>query len=403
VQLDETSIEPAFPEQNGPALEDLVSSIILRAGRLQAKVRPEFREELSGVTRMMHCYYSNLIEGQQTMVPDIEAALRSDFSAEPQKRDLQELALAHLACQRWAASYEGSPFGPDFLRELHGRFYSALPPSLRVANTSTGAKIPLTPGVLREGNVRVGAHLAPPHEIVPSLLRHFQRRYERAGQSLTTKIIAIGASHHRLAWIHPFRDGNGRVVRLFSDTLIRQLGIDSDGLWSLSRGLAFARTEYYERLSNADRERDPGSPDDGQGHLGERALREFCEFTLKVMLDQISFMEGLFEFETLWHRIDQYVRLESGIEDSERVSLLLREALYKGEFPRGEAGRIAGAGERTGRTALATAIQAGLLKSSTPKSPVRLALPAKVLGSYFPRLFPPGHFHESDLHLRQPA
>jgi Fic family protein len=403
VQLSETSIEPAFPEQIGPALEDLVSSIILRAGRLQAKVRPEFREELSGVTRMMHCYYSNLIEGQQTMVPDIEAALRSDFSAEPQKRDLQELALAHLACQRWAASYEGSPFDPDFLRELHGRFYSALPPSLRVATTSTGAKVPLTPGVLREGNVRVGSHLAPPHELVPSLLRHFQRRHERAGQSLTTKIIAIGASHHRLAWIHPFRDGNGRVVRLFSDTLIRQLGIDSDGLWSLSRGLAFARSEYYERLSNADRERDPGSSDDGQGHLSERALREFCEFTLKVMLDQISFMEGLFEFETLWHRIDQYVRLESGIEDSERVALLLREALYKGEFPRGEAGRIAGAGERTGRTALASAIRAGLLKSSTPKSPVRLALPAKVLGSYFPRLFPPGHFHESDLNLRQPV
>jgi len=403
MQLTETSIEPAFPEQSGPVLDDLVSSIILRAGRLQAKVRPEFREELSGVTRMMHCYYSNLIEGQQTMVPDIEAALRSDFSAEPQKRDLQELALAHLSCQRWAASYEGSPFDPDFLRELHGRFYSALPPTLRVATTSTGAKVPLTPGVLREGNVRVGAHLAPPHELVPSLLRHFQHRYERAGQSLTTKIIAIGASHHRLAWIHPFRDGNGRVVRLFSDTLIRQLGIDSDGLWSLSRGLAFARSEYYERLSNADRERDPGSPDDGQGHLSERALREFCEFTLKVMLDQISFMEGLFEFETLWHRIDQYVRLESGIDDSERVSLLLREALYKGEFPRGEAGRIAGAGERTGRTALAAAIQAGLLKSSTPKSPVRLALPAKVLGSYFPRLFPPGHFHESDLNPRQPA
>jgi Fic family protein len=402
--LTESSIEPTFPEHNGVTLEDLVSSIILRAGRLQAKVRPEFREELSGVTRMMHCYYSNLIEGQHTLVPDIEAALRNDFSAEPQKRDLQELALAHLACQQWAAKYEGSPFDPDFLRELHGRFYSALPPSLRVATTSTGSNVPLVPGVLRTGNVRVGAHLAPPHDLVPGLLRHFQLRYETAGQSLTAKIIAIGASHHRLAWIHPFRDGNGRVVRLFSDTLIRHLGIDSDGLWSLSRGLAFARSEYYERLSNADRERDTDAADDGQGHLSERALREFCGFTLKVMLDQITFMEGLFEFETLGHRIDQYVRLESGIgETSERVSLLLREALYKGEFPRGEAGRIAGAGERTGRTALAAAVQAGLLKSSTPKSPVRLALPAKVLGSYFPRLFPPGHFHESDLNLRRSA
>ena len=70
----------------------------------------------------MHCYYSNLIEGQQTRVPDIEAALRHDFSAEPKKlADLQKLALAHLECQRWAAGYSASPFAPEF---IYGSFIS---------------------------------------------------------------------------------------------------------------------------------------------------------------------------------------------------------------------------------------------------------------------------------------
>jgi Fic family protein len=205
----------------------------------------------------------------------------------------------------------------------------------------------------------------------------------------------MAASHHRLAWIHPFRDGNGRVVRLFSDTLIRQLGVDAGGLWSLSRGLAFARTEYYERLAKADQLRAPDSPDDGDGYLSEKALQEFCEFVLQAMLDQIGFMEGLFELDTLGGRIEHYVQVESGLgEIGGRVSLLLREALYRGEFPRGDAGRIAGAGERTGRSALAAAVEAGLLKSRTPKSPVRLALPSKVLGTYFPRLFPPVQIQE---------
>jgi len=114
-------------------------------------------------------------------------------------------------------------------------------------------------------------------------------------------------------------------------------------------------------------------------------------FMLQVMLDQIAFMERLLELDTLADRMEHYVRLEAGLgEAGARVFLLLREALYRGEFPRGEAGRIAGSGERTGRAALATAVEAGLLKSSTPKSPVRLALPAKVLGTYFPQLFPPG-------------
>jgi Fic family protein len=388
--LTEASLEPAILEPHGHALEDLACSIIQRSGQLQAKVRPALREELAEVTRMMHCYYSNLIEGQQTLVPDIESALRNDFSAEPAKRDLQKLALAHLACQRWAAKHEGSAFDAQFLCELHERFYSALPASLCVATSRAGVAVPLTPGVLRELDVRVGSHLAPPHALVPALLRRFRERYETPGRSLSSRIIAIGASHHRLAWIHPFRDGNGRVVRLFSDTLIRQLGIDAGGLWSLSRGLAFARQEYYERLSSADRERDPALADDGNGHLSERALREFCGFMLKVMLDQISYMQGLFEFDALGKRIDQYVRVEAGFGDmGPRISLLLREALYRGEFPRGDAGRISGAGERTGRTALAAAVNAGLLKSLTPKSPVRIALPAKVLGTYFPRLFPP--------------
>ena len=390
MSLTETSLEPLFPERHGPDLEDLACAIIMRAGQLQAKVRPQFRDELCEITRLMDCYYSNLIEGQQTLVPEIEAALRNDFSSEPEKRDLQKLALAHLECQRWAAGYTGSPFVEEFLRELHYRFYSALPPSLCVATTSTGAKAPLVPGVLREGDVRVGAHLAPPHALVPGLLRYFRRRYEALGPSLPLRIVAIAASHHRLAWIHPFRDGNGRVVRLFSDTIIRQLGIDSGGLWSLSRGLAFARQEYYERLANADSERNPASGDDGKGHLSGRALTQFCEFMLKVMLDQVRYMQGLFEFEALGGRIDQYVRLEAGFGDiGSRVSLLLREALYRGEFARGDAGRICGAGERTGRAALAAAVDAGLLKSLTPKSPVRLALPTKVLGTYFPRLFPP--------------
>lgn len=203
------------------------------------------------------------------------------------------------------------------------------------------------------------------------------------------RIIAIGASHHRMAWIHPFRDGNGRVIRLFSDTLIRQLGIDGGGLWSLSRGLAIHRKDYYAHLARADEER--GSASDGRGHLSERRLWEFCKFVLETMLDQIAYMDRLLDLEALAGRIGHYVQTEAGLGiEAARVFLLLREALYRGEFSRGEAGRIVGASERTGRTALVAALGAGLLRSDTPKSAVRLALPAKVLPAYFPRLFPAG-------------
>jgi len=70
------------------------------------------------------------------------------------------------------------------------------------------------------------------------------------------------------------------------------------------------------------------------------------------------------------------------------VFLLLREALLRGEFPRGEAARIIRVGERTGRSVLALATGAGLLVSDSPKAPVRLGFPAKVIETYLPLLFP---------------
>ncbi len=179
------------------------------------------------------------------------------------------------------------------------------------------------------------------------------------------------------------------MIRLFSDTLIRQHGIDGGGLWSLSRGLAIHRKDYYVHLARADEER--GGASDGRGHLSERRLWEFCKFVLETMLDQIAYMDRLLDLEALAARIGHYVRTEAAFgSGADRVFLLLREALYRGEFGRGDAGRIVGAGERTGRTALVAALEAGLLKSSTPKGAVRLALPAKVLPTYFPRLFPAG-------------
>ena len=388
--LTETAIEPVIPSQKLRPLEDLACTVVERSARLSVKLRGPFRAQVAELTRWMHCYYSNVIEGQQTRVRDIEAALKKDFAADPKKRDLQQLSLAHLEVQRWAAAQTGSPFAADFIRELHGRFYAQLPESMRVATTSKGEKTPLTPGELRDRDVQIGTHIGPPHELVPGLLGHFQWRYESADFSRLQRIVAIGASHHRLAWIHPFRDGNGRVARLFSDAVIRQLGLDGGGLWSLSRGLARNRTEYYQRLANADQERSSSSADDGRGHLSERALWDFCEFTLRVMADQIAFMDQLLDLDGLARRIEHYVRVVDAqvAPDADRVFLLLREALLRGEFPRGDAARIVGASDRTGRTALTVAINAGLLVSDTPKAPVRLGLPAKVHETYFPQLFP---------------
>jgi hypothetical protein len=119
-------------------------------------------------------------------------------------------------------------------------------------------------------------------------------------------------------------------------------------------------------------------------------LSEFCLFFLDTMLDQIRFIGSCLEFETLTDRMRAHVSLkEATRKDADFIWLLLREAFSRGEFPRGEAGRVIGQSQRKGQSVLGLAVQSGLLTSTTEKSPVRLAFPMEAMESYFPSLFSP--------------
>tara|TARA_R110001599_G_scaffold229825_7_gene429062 strand:+ start:298 stop:471 length:174 start_codon:yes stop_codon:yes gene_type:complete len=49
-------------------------------------------------------------------------------------------------------------------------------------------------------------------------------------------MLAAAAAHHRLMWIHPFVDGNGRTGRLFTNQHLSYVGLSGYGLWTISRG-----------------------------------------------------------------------------------------------------------------------------------------------------------------------
>ncbi|MEX1115291.1 MAG: Fic family protein [Akkermansiaceae bacterium] len=112
-------------------------------------------------------------------------------------------------------------------------------------------------------------------------MRHFASFYSDPGIPATDRLIVVAASHHRLAWIHPFGDGNGRVARLQSQAAMVRCGLDSDGLWTLSRGLARAKPAYFQHLQAADQQR--ANDFDGRGNLSDAALSRFCRFFLRWM------------------------------------------------------------------------------------------------------------------------
>jgi len=342
---------------------------------------------LADLVRNMNCYYSNLIEGHPTHPIDIERALQNDYSDEPRKRDLQLEARAHVTVQQWIdeGGLAGRATSREGLCDIHRRFSEMLPDQLLwVEDPQTGERSRMEPGVLRQRDVIVGDHVAISPGAVPRFLDRFEQVYSQLGKAQT--ICSAAAAHHRLLWIHPFLDGNGRVARLLSYSMLRD-ALDTAGIWSIARGLARQEARYKQHLVACDQPR--RGELDGRGSRSGAALADFTEFFLQTCIDQVAFMERLVQPARLRERIRLWVEEEVRTDGLPPQSgKVLETLLYRGELPRGEVADIVGTGDRQARRIVSALFKAGVLQSNSTRAPLRIAFPATLAGRWLPGLFP---------------
>lgn len=386
-------IEPCFFEDHIPtALADLSVEIQRAASGLGHGLHPDSAAELADLVRMMNCYYSNLIEGHNTRPRDIARAL-AGAELEAETRPLALEARAHVIVQRAIDGMHRdgtmpTPTSVEFLTWVHRAFYDEMPDEFRVIDHPDGTQEPIVPGRMRQPGdreVAVGRHLPPSSDRVAAFMEHFDKRFRIAERSASGRIIAIASAHHRLNFIHPFPDGNGRVSRLMSHAMALNAGIGGNGLWSISRGLARGledRGEYKQMMDHADSPR--RGDRDGRGNLSQAALQTFCTWFLKVALDQVTFSTKLFDLGGLEKR---YRRLVADTIDDKRAPDLMAAVLRHGTLDRGDAQIVLKTSERTARNTLKQLTGAGFLTSSGPKTPVRLAFPLDYRERLFPNLF----------------
>lgn len=304
--------------------------------------------ELRALLRGMNSYYTNRIEGEHTRPHEIEQALRKDFSRDSNLAARQRLAVAHIEAEAAIeARYAGEAgarrlYSIDAVQDLHRELFARLPAD----DLFTSEGEPIVPGQLRQRDVRVGEHIAPTHGSLAAFLSRWAAFYGDVRRGEAT-LVALAAAHQRLGWIHPFIEGNGRVMRLHTHALLAALGY-SNGLWSPLRGFARSTERYCALLAAADLPRRDDL--DGRGNLGEQALAAWIDYMLDVCLDYL-FLTG-------------------------------------GELERGEFKSMTGLGDRTAVSALSALVKRGLLKSDTPQGKVRFALPLHALRFYFPALWP---------------
>lgn len=342
---------------------------------------------LADLVRSMNCYYSNLIEDHNTHPVDIEKAIHNELSSDPKKRDLQLEAKAHIEVQRWIdeGHLDGRELSTAGLFEIHRRFTELLPDDLRwVEDPASGKRIKVIPGEQRQNDTKVGLHIAVSPGAIPRFMKRFEDVYGKLGKF--ERVIAAGSIHHRLLWVHPFADGNGRVTRLMSYAVLRS-SLETGGLWSISRGLARKVGEYKSHLATCDLQR--RNDFDGRGHLSEEAMIAFTEFFLSVCLDQVAFMEALMQPKALRDRILSWASDEIRYGHLPAAATKVLDAiLFKGSLPRGEVASVIDQSERTARSVTTALSKEGIILAPGPRDDWRIAFPAKLAPRLMPGLFP---------------
>jgi Fic family protein len=368
-------------------LPDLALELGQRSAGFQRSLPASLLISLADLVRTMNCYYSTLIEGHATHPVDIELALKGDYSRDARKRDLQLEAQAHITVQQWidAGGLDGRVVTEDSIREIHRRFCEHLPSDLlSVEDPITKQRAQVIPGALRTRDVKVGQHVAISPGAVPRFLGRFQEVYGGLGTADT--VIAAAAAHHRLLWIHPLLDGNGRVARLLSHAMLLAT-LRTGAVWSIARSLARSVEAYKGHLAACDQTR--RSDLDGRGPLSEEALVVFTEFFLKTCIDQVAFMESLIQPDALRARILTWAAEEIRLNRlPPKSGEIIQAVLYRGELPRAETPGVVGAGERHARRIVAALLDRGVLVSESTRAPLRLAFPAALASRWMPGLFP---------------
>lgn len=387
------------PEKASGDIRDMVVEVYKQSSSLSASIRPSLKPAVEHLLRFVNSYYSNRIEGNSTEPADILHAEEVRPTDLVKRNDLLEVE-AHLAAQAALADSKVKPehiTDRAFLCLIHKWFFEDLSESTKThVRESTGEVFVVEPGQLRTTQVQVGKHLPPSVEELNGYLNWFHSAYRLDHLFGESRLLAASAAHHRLAWIHPFLDGNGRVCRLFTDSYMRAAGVEGYGLWTLSRGFARTVDEYKLHLAGADMIRQGST--DGRGILSNRGLEAFQRYFLETCLDQIQYLSGVLEIESFDIRLKQYadLRVAGGALSTKGKQLkkwrveafiLLKEIINGTKVMRGDVPAFTKMGETNSRAMVKQLIEEGWISGEAKELLKIKRIPFDAISYLFPHLW----------------
>lgn len=233
--------------------------------------------ELKAIFHTIESIASARIEGNHTTVANFVEAVREDEDeAMGQNEQIREIINIEKGID-FVESRGDLRIDKDLVTQLHRIVVSGLNPG-------------------HEGSQRPGSYRNEPRSIRKSSIALAQwpdipERMNDLLKFINSKVepqfdlIKDAVAHHYFTWIHPFDNGNGRVVRLLTYAMLAKQGfIDGNGMRILSPAavLGSNRRQYYDMLAKADKNTDEG-------------LLEWSEYMLSGIKSEVNKINDLLD------------------------------------------------------------------------------------------------------------
>lgn len=275
IHHDLSLIEPSF----GSPLTDLIIELdYLRKKRLGGSTHPKVFFQLKHIFHTLESIGSARIEGNNTTIAEfIETKLVEAKTIPSGIKEIQNIEKAMAFIEETVKDY---PINRVFISDMHKMIVDGLSPDEEGDATA---------GEYRKHNVKIAKsnHLLPDWtkvedymiELIDFINREDSPKYD---------LLKVAIAHHRFVWIHPFGNGNGRTVRLFTYAMMIRLGFNVSNGRILNPTAVFCsnRQNYYQKLSEADAGRDGG-------------ILSWCEYVLEGLKDEIEKIDKLLDYEFL--------------------------------------------------------------------------------------------------------
>ncbi len=272
-------ITPRFDSK----LTDLVIDLdYLRKKRIEGTTPYIIFLQLKGIFHFLESLGSARIEGNRTTVAEfIETQLEHKLKKE---ENILEIENMDKAMDFIDSSIKNSiPIDHAFIRELHKLTVKDLsfPPH------GEGDR---TPGVYRQGSISIsGSNHVPPEAVRVQDYMDELIAFINQKDPFKYDLIKAAIAHHRFVWIHPFSNGNGRTVRLFTYAmLVKQEFHVEQGNRIINPTAIFCgdRDKYNQLLSFADSGK-------------EESILNWCEYVLSGLKQEIEKIDKLTEYDYL--------------------------------------------------------------------------------------------------------